>query len=56
MDSTSQTSASTDDANDTKSNHNCICSQLFDLVEKQRIQLNEKDKELEENKLANEVQ
>jgi hypothetical protein len=39
MDSTaSQTSAGS---------HICICSDLFELVEKQRIQLNEKDKQLQ---------
>jgi hypothetical protein len=46
MDSTSQTSVG---------NHTCICSDLFDLVEKQRIQLNEKDKQLQVNRQANEV-
>jgi hypothetical protein len=51
--STSQTSA--DDVNAIKSNHNCVCRELFELVEKQRIQLNQKDKELQENRQANEV-
>jgi hypothetical protein len=45
MDSTTQTSAE-----DAKS-----MSDLFELVEKQRIQLNAKDKELQENRQANEV-